>query len=124
MAQKTRDALRTAILGGTHRLKRELLRLPASDGSEGIEVELRQPTIGALSRSAMQAEKDKVPPTVRTLIEYCYVPGTDDKVFEDADADVLSDLPTGAWLSKLNEVVGRLIEFNPKEAEKNSDATA
>lgn len=91
----------------------------------GEKVELRQPTLAQVNRLARASANDtKVPHVVRVLIEYCYIPGTDEKVFEEGDANMLAEMPSGSWLNDFNTALEKLAGVNVKEAEKNSEPTA
>jgi hypothetical protein len=87
----------------------------------GQQVEVRQPTVGQVTK--MAERKDKVAAIVAIMIEYCYVPETGEKVFEPSDKDALLDMPTGQWLTDLNAAIEELTGVNVKEAEKNSEGT-
>jgi hypothetical protein len=87
----------------------------------GEEVEIRQPTLAQIAKLGRQAQDTKIPPVVRIMIEYIYVPGTDEKVFETGDAEQLASLPSGQWLNDLNRAIEELTGVDVKEAEKNSE---
>lgn len=87
----------------------------------GETIEIRQPTLAQITN--MGKEDSKIPGLIRMLIEYCYVPGTDDKVFDKADAEQLASMPTGKWLTDVNKAVAELTGVDVKEAEKNSEET-
>lgn len=90
----------------------------------GENVEVRQPTLAQITKlSKLSTENSKVPPIVRIMIEYIYVPGTDDKVFETADAESLAAMPSGQWLTDLNKVLEELTSVDVQVAEKNSEET-
>lgn len=114
MAQSSKDGIRSAILA-TKTLKRILVDI------DGTAVELRQPNLKSLNDFAVtdDPKRAKIPAMVRMMIEYAYVPGTDDKVFTEADAEQLGELPTGPWMTKFTEAIGALTGIDVKEAEKN-----
>lgn len=114
-----RKALRDAIFS-------EENRKPNSTTIEvfGQVVEIRQPTLFQItSVGKASAANEKIPAFVRMLIEYLYVPGTDDKLFELADADSLASMPSGKWINDINEAFTKLTNVDVKEAEKNSEET-
>jgi len=88
----------------------------------GQKVDIRQPTVGEVTAMVDKAGKPNVSAIVTILITYCYVPGTDEKVFEEADREGLLSMPTGQWLTDLNNTIEELTGVNVKEQEKNSDA--
>lgn len=115
---KNRDALRAAIFSAEN-------KKAATRNIElfGQEVEIRQPTLGQIAKMSKVSADDKVPPIIRIMIEYTYVPGTDERVFEVADTEALASLPSGKWLNDFNKAMEELSGVNVKDAEKNSDAT-
>jgi hypothetical protein len=91
----------------------------------GQKVELHQPTLGQMNTVGRLAANDpKIPGIVRIMTEYCYVPGTDEKVFDIGDAEQLTTMPTGKWLADFNAAVQELTGVDVKAAEKNSEETA
>lgn len=109
---KKRDELRAAIFDSKSKQRKskeiELF---------GQKVDIRQPTVGQVSKMANRT--DNVSAIVQILIEYAYVPGTDDKVFEDSDRDSLMDMPTGKWLDDLNKAITELTGINVETDVKN-----
>lgn len=90
----------------------------------GQKVEIRQPTLAQITKlGKASAANDKIPPIVRIMVEYLYVPGTDEKVFDIADAEQLATMPSGKWLSDLNSAIEELTGVDVAEAEKNSEET-
>lgn len=87
----------------------------------GQKVEVRQPTVGDISRQAQTFQngvdaKDK---NILFIIENCYVPGTNERVFGDGDYEVLSSLPAGTWLSDFQKAFMELSGWDQGQAEKN-----
>lgn len=118
---KNKADLRAAIFSSKSKeVKVEIIEL------FGEKVEIRQPTLAVVNKLASAANNpnSKVPGIVRVLIEYCYVPGTNEKVFDNSDEEQLSEMPSGAWLNEFNEAIQRLTGVDVKAAEKNSDTTA
>src|SRR5690606_9643413 len=89
----------------------------------GQKVEIKQPTLSQIAKLGQASPESKIPPIVRIMIEYIYVPGTDEKVFDPADAESLAAMPSGKWLSDLNKAIEELTGVDVKEAEKNSEET-
>lgn len=118
MAQNTRDALRSKIFK-TRKAKRQTLTL----FEEGTEVEVRQPTIGDIMQAQSHEEGDERNfAVVQIMMRYCYVPGTDEKVFETADLENIKDMPMGSWFTKLVEVFNDFVNADMGETEKNSES--
>ena len=86
----------------------------------GGKVEVRQPTLGTVLEA--RDEEDPKSALVRIMIEYCFVPGTDEKVFEEADKDAILNFPVGGWFSEFNSAVGELTNIDFDKAEKDLEA--
>ena len=104
----TREEIRNAILSGKA-VKKEIVN------AFGVEIVLRQPSIGGIL--SMQDGEDKGNMVAQSLIKYCYVPGTEDKVFDEADADVILGLPFDEDFQKIQDGINKLMDINV-DAEK------
>jgi len=107
-----RDDVRKKIFGNTLKGSREIITL------FGAEIEIRQPTLGMILEAQQEVDRRKA--LVRILVNYCFVPGTDDHVFDETDEETILQLPFGPELTKLNEVIARMTAINVASAEKNS----
>lgn len=109
-AKLNRDQLRAALIGKKHAPKRELVTL------FGVEVELQQPTL----RSILQARDtdDEMVRTADVFIRYAYVPGTDERVFEEGDRDAILNWPYTEELLKVQQVIGDLTGIDLGNAEE------
>jgi hypothetical protein len=96
MSSAERNALRAKVLNNkpTHKIV-EL--------DDGTKIEVRQTTVGQMLDAVSEENTKKRMATV--LIESCYVPGTDEKVFEDADFEVLMGMPSGGVYQKLMDAI-------------------
>jgi hypothetical protein len=115
-----RDKLRSLALGD----KAKDLRKTVVTW-EGVEYEVRQPTVAAHSRAIKAAGLSANPDTGEMRIENVgrmqaslaiactYTPGTDERVFEDADLEAIMGSPAGGFLASLGQVAQSLM----KEAE-------
>jgi hypothetical protein len=74
------------------------------------QIELRQPILGDII--AAQESEDRESAIIDILVKYAYVPGTDEKVFEDSDADVLKTQPFGKDFLALSKAFEELSEVN------------
>ena len=88
----------------------------------GQDVEVRQPTVGQILKQQDETDRNKL--LVNLIVEYCYVPGTDERVFTKEDYDEIVQLPVGKWFNDLNSAIADLTGVNVEEAEKNSESTA
>lgn len=89
----------------------------------GQKVEIKQPTLSQIAKLGQASADSKIPPIVRIMIEYIYIPGSEEKVFDPGDAEQLAAMPSGKWLSDLNEAIEKLTGVDVKDAEKNSEET-
>lgn len=108
------DEIRKTIFAGKH-FKTRIV--PFFD----TEIELRQPTVGQLLNNKLD-EKENLA-VAQILIMYAYVPGTDQKVFEQADYDSIKELPAGTWIGDIFQTFAELTGAKGAEAEKNSVTT-
>lgn len=115
---RNRDEIRAALFSS--KSKKQAKRIIELFGES---VEIRQPNISQITKLGKEAGESKIPPIVRALIEYSYVPGTDDKLFDSADAEQIATMPTGKWLTDFNQALLELTGINVEEAEKNSEET-
>lgn len=113
MADETpnkRDKLRTAILSGRHAKK---LIVEAF----GIELEIRQPSLGELLD--LQDIPDTKGRIIASLINYCYIPGTKEKVFDTTDTDTLLGLPYDENYITLQDAITKLTGVDMEEEKGN-----
>lgn len=76
----------------------------------GSEIELRQPTLGDIINA--RENEDRQAAVIETLVKYAYVPGTDERVFEDADAEAFANMPFGADFLRASKALEELTEVN------------
>lgn len=104
-----RNELRSKLLS-SHKPKSEMVEV------FGVEVELRQPTLEAILGARDTADAKQR--TVDMIIQYAYVPGTDEQVFEPADRDQILRWPFGEDMLKVQQAITRLTGVDVSEAEK------
>lgn len=114
MSNTARDALRSKIFA-RREFKREKVEL------FGQEIEIRQPSLGAILSAQEQPDRKKA--NIRLIIDYCYVPDTDEKVFEEADEATLVEMPFDQSFISVSEAIARMTGVNVAEQRKNSDGT-
>ncbi len=85
----------------------------------GTDVEIRQPSVGTILDA--QQEDDQKKSLVYIMVNYCYVPGTNERVFEDADQEAIMELPVGEWFTELSGAIAELtnIKIGVEDATKN-----
>lgn len=110
----SRDNIRAKILGST------TVSTIAVDFF-GEQIELRQATVGQMQKmiDAQNAGDATSKGVVAYLIAYAYVPGTDEKLFDDADAEVLGQLPFDDNMKALTDAINKLTNMSVSDAEKN-----
>lgn len=107
-----RSALRTGFFA--NKTAKKIVTL-----SNGMEVEVRQPTVGM--QLVLGQMEDSSKRMLRMFVEHVFVPNTDEKVFEESDYEVLREMPAGGdytnILTSITEVMG--IRTGVEEAAKN-----
>lgn len=105
------SSLRQNILSKSKK-KSKLLSPSFLADTDTKEVEVRVMTVGersdVVAKSNASGERDSAVYLARIVIESCYVPGTEDKVFTPADQDVLVALPSDV----LDEIAAPALEIN------------
>lgn len=116
--QPNRDSMRAAIFASQNKkLKSKVISF------FGQDVEIRQPKLGSILDA--REEEDRQAAVINTLVEYTYVPGTDIKLFDDADADAFKEMPFGKDFLAVNKTLEELTEVNfldKKPASKGTDS--
>lgn len=115
MSKKSRNEMRAAFFGGLQ-FKSKKIRI------FDTWIEVRQPSIGELSAmnnlEGAAADRNAL---IELMIQYSYVPGTTDKVFEDSDREHMLDFPMGDWAQTFQETWMELAGVNSEESVKNSE---
>ena len=83
----------------------------------GTTVEVRQPSVGQILRA--QDAKDSKNALIRIMVDYCYVPGTGEKVFEKGDEEEIMSWPVGKWFTDVNNAISELTDISISDDEKN-----
>ena len=112
-----RDTIRKAILSG--RATKTLLV-----NAFGIELEMRQPSLGdILDLQYMENTKQIL---IQSLINYCYVPGTKERVFDDADKDIIEALPFDDNFTAIQEAIADLtgVDIDAEKGNLEDDPTS
>jgi hypothetical protein len=120
-----RDRLRGKTLGAKKNFKFEIVVI------DGEEFEVRQPTLKQRSDlrkrcATMEGSKfefDIFEFLTWAVIECTFVPGTDDKVFEASDYDMLGSIPAGGWFDDLSEKASELANVKKDDVKKISEPT-
>lgn len=100
----TRDQIRAAVLGTPHKPRSKIITFFDS------KIEIRQGTLGDIIQA--NDTEDRKAAIIRILIERAFVPGTNINVFEDADEQVLLNLPFGKDFIEVNRAIEEISEVN------------
>ena len=103
VVKPTRNDLRARIFAGK-KLKTKVIEF------FGSEIELRQSNFGGILDA--QAREDRQSAILEALIAQAFVPGTEEKVFEEADVETLKELPFGADFLRVSSALEELTEVN------------
>ncbi len=104
----TREQMRDRLLGHAPKPERISLKL------FGTDLDLVQSTLGSiLDMQDMPTGKDRA---AYMIIHYACVPGTSDRVFEDADQEMILKWPFGEDLNKVQEAIAELTGINIEDA--------
>lgn len=72
----------------------------------GADIEVRQPLLKNILEAG--SDTDSKQTTVRMLIQHCFVPGTSEQIFEEADYEAILNMPfSNDWI-KLSEAMNEL----------------
>jgi hypothetical protein len=85
----------------------------------GTDVEIRQPTLQQILAS--QSNPDRAAGVVEILINFCFVPETNEPVFGEEDRDSLLSMPFGKDFVTASEAIGELTNINLMEGESKKD---
>lgn len=90
----------------------------------GTQVEVRQPTLGTVLNTKQDADgntsRDGI---IQSIIENVYVPRTQERVFEEADADALRALPFGQDMQRMTAAFNELSDIDPLDRKGTSGET-
>ena len=110
-----RDKLRASVFSPDHG-ETKLITF------RGADVEVRSPSLDAMLTARELAKKDRKQAIVRSIINYVYVPGTNEILFEPADEQAILNFPFDKDMLKLqnaiNELTGIDLEEEAKKAEE------
>lgn len=106
--KRSRDEIRANLLKSRPQEKR-IVRFFEED------IEIRQPTLDDIIKAAYATSADddtsKVA-VISILVKYSYIPGTDERVFDETDVDVLKQLPFGPDFARLMQAYQELTDVN------------
>jgi len=89
----------------------------------GMDIEIRQPTLEAVM--SYQTLTDRVEAASQMLIRYAFVPGTDTRIFDEGDVDLIKNVPFGNDMQVINDAITKMMDLKLaiKAEEGNFEAT-
>jgi hypothetical protein len=119
----TRDNIRAKIFAKKE-LKSKILTF------FDTEIELRQPKLRdilAAQQELKEQGEDGVSSTVASiLLQYAYIPGTSEKIFEDADKAAILELPFDENMTRVTNALQEItdINFTPQKDDSKKGQTS
>lgn len=91
----------------------------------GTQIEMRQPRLSDIMAIKKVAEEEggNQSAIVDTLVRYAYVPGTEEKLFEEGDAAQFLAMPFGPDLIRVSDALERLTQVNFRSGNESSIKT-
>ncbi len=108
MSEVIRDKIRKAAF--KHSLKKDKFEL------NGQVIEIKQLAVGQLETLRDKAKTDS-DLGYFSIVESCFVPGTDIKIFGEEDIEGMKKCPVGGWLTELIVKIGELAK-GPEQVKK------
>jgi hypothetical protein len=100
----TRDALRAKVLGNAPKLGSIIVPF------NGEQIELRQQTLRvAMASYENEKQVSAAERAARLVVDYAYIPGTNERVFEVADIPVLLEMPFGPEWVEIQRSISKLM---------------
>jgi hypothetical protein len=96
MNDTSRDQIRTKVFG-VLKPKSTMVTL------FGAEIELHQPTLKSILEA--QDTEDVMQRMIQMIVNYTYVPGTDEHIFDEADGPMILSWPFGDDLIRLQKAI-------------------
>ena len=119
MSKELRDVIRSATVGSKKQFRKKTVKI------EHIEIEVRQLTLEESDNNVMEAidmttqKVDALKLKLKSVIASCYVPGTNERVFEDTDYDSLKSTAYGGYVDTLWLAINELQKLDVVDAKKN-----
>lgn len=112
-ALSPRDAIREAVLNDE----------AASEivSYSGFDIEIKYPSLADLLMYRDAQNDDNI--MARAIINNCYVPGTDTRVFEDADVELLMQKKFTPDMRRLNKAINKILGGDEELVQEVKDGT-
>jgi hypothetical protein len=116
-----RDQIRAKTVAKQKNFKHEIVKF------DDIDVEIRQPTVGdrASIIDSAATPDEKAPNGVRVdlaklqvsaVLACAFVPGSDEKAYDEADRPSMLAAPAGGWFDDLAKVAMRMVNVDVGDA--------
>lgn len=124
--ESIRDLIRAKTVGAKKTFREERLAL-----EDGLEVIVRTPTVRERSeimrRAGVTANQNGRVEDIASLqvwaVIYCTYTPNGERVFEDADAATLMEMPAGSFVDEISETAINLMNVKAEAEAKNSEKT-
>lgn len=93
----------------------------------GVTIEIRQTSLGRVLELQEKLEEDRKIAIGLSFIEFCFVPGTDDRIFDEGDMALVLGLPFGEDFQTVQTAINKMMgvsDKDVKEAAGNSPETS
>jgi hypothetical protein len=109
----SRDMIREAVMNS--KAEEQLIT------AFGVQIAVRTPALRDLMQYRdMQNDENLI---ARAIVNNCYVPGSNDRIFEDTDVEVLSGLAYNSDMKKLNNAIQNVLGDDSAIAAEIEDNT-
>lgn len=88
----------------------------------GVDLELRQPSVTEFLNAQSNPEGEErsaSKATIRMIVQFAYLEGTNDRVFEPSDVGVLEEMPMSGEFFRLIQAMNDLLDIKVEEQVKN-----
>lgn len=113
MTNKTRDSIRAEIFKTRDVKKVEIEFF-------GAKIEIRQMLLADVIQAGDNPDRESA--IIESLIKYAYVPNTDERVFEEGDAESFKKMPFGADFIRVSNALEELTEVNFLDKKATSES--
>ncbi len=77
----------------------------------GQTIELRQPSLADALSASVQSENNSQKDIAFMLVNYAFMPNTNDKIFSEADVNAIMGMPFGADMNRVIATVNELSDI-------------
>ncbi len=77
----------------------------------GQTIELRQPSLADALNANNQADDNQQKAIALMVVNYAFMPGTNDKIFSEADVNSIMEMPFGADMTRVIDAVNEMSDI-------------